>query len=424
MEYLSENLLAPISGWEVWSPRENIAIKRESTSQGEVIYTTKEGDLGKLKTWAELEENQYYEYKVTCVLENIQHPRMSTRFVVDTYTADGGMVQTAYAPHYEEKDGVYTVWGRFQALSGTAKAEVAVMLMMCENGKVTVKSASLRKTDPIPERKVKVATAYVNPYLPDEKTFEKRFAKVLKSCDTAGLLGSDILVLSEGIPSRELPREDPNQFAEPIPGNGPICSAIAEKAAKYGMWILVNTREVDLETGLFYNTTAIYNRKGEFHGKYRKCNITYAEYDAGLTPGRDYPVFDTDFGRIGTVTCFDQFFPESIRSLVLQGAEIVFTTTAGDPYHQITSRALENSVYVVVAGVNHAKASDQPISRIISPQGEILAGTNEDMGVAVATIDLNKPNYAFWFSVGGRYGDKRDINILERRPSTYGKLVE
>ena len=61
MEYLSENLLAPVSGWEVWSPRENIAIKRESTSQGEVIYTTREGDLGKLKTWAELEENEYYE---------------------------------------------------------------------------------------------------------------------------------------------------------------------------------------------------------------------------------------------------------------------------------------------------------------------------------------------------------------------------
>jgi len=424
MEYLSENLLAPLSQWEIRSPRENIAIKKEETAEGVTISTSKFADCGKLLTKASpVEEFCYYEYKVTFTLENIEYPKMSTRFIVDTYTAEGKEIQTEYAPNYEEKDGVYTATGRFMALEGSAWAEVSVMLFVADKGSVTVKEASLRKTDPIPERKVRVATAYINPYIKSEMTLEKRMAKVLQACDNAGMMKADILALSEGIPSRELPREDPNQFGEPIPG-GPICSAIAEKAAKHGMWILVNTRETDPETGLCYNTTAIYNRKGEFHGKYRKCNITYAEYNAGLTPGHEYPVFDTDFGRIGTVTCFDQFFPESIRTLALKGAEIVFVPTAGDGYMQFTSRALENSIYMVAAGVNHSKNSTEPISRIVNPQGEIIAGTNEDMGIALATIDLSKPNYSFWFSVGGRYGDRRNINLLERRPSTYGILTE
>ena len=91
---------------------------------------------------------------------------------------------------------------------------------------------------------------------------------------------------------------------------------------------------------------------------------------------------------------------------------------------QFTSRALENSIYMVAAGVNHLKSSNEPISRIVNPQGEIIAGTNEDMGIALATIDVSKPNYSFWFSVGGRSGDRRNINLLERRPSTYGILTE
>ena len=88
MEYLSENLLAPLSTWEVRSPRENIAIKKEETADGVTISTSKFADCGKLLTKASpVEEFCYYEYKVTFTLENIEyldttHKELFSKFTI------------------------------------------------------------------------------------------------------------------------------------------------------------------------------------------------------------------------------------------------------------------------------------------------------------------------------------------------------
>ena len=422
MEYLSENLLSPLSTWEVWSQRENITPLRESCAEGERLICKRFGDCGKLRTKVDVEEGATYELKAVFTVKDMAHPKMSTRFIFDSYAADGKDVQCDYAGKYEEKEGVYTATGIFAAMKGSSYALVNAMIMSTEKGSMLIKEMSLRKVTPLPERKVTMAAAFIDPYLKRNKeTYGERFEKILAVCDKAGQQKVDILCFPEVIGTFMIPQPTPGCFLEPIPG--PRSNALAEKAKKYGMYILFNMGE--LADGLHYNTTMILDRNGDLLGKYRKCHITYNALNNGSTPSDEgYPVFDTDFGRIGTVTCFDQFFPESIRSLAVQGAEIVFVPTIGDGHTQLQAKALENSIYICCAGVNHAKHSDQPMSRNISRTGEIMAGTTEDMGLAISTVDLNKPNSAFWFSVGAKYGDKNNITKLERRPETYTELTK
>lgn len=109
--------------------------------------------------------------------------------------------------------------------------------------------------------------------------------------------------------------------------------------------------------GTYYNTACLYNRQGERSGCHRKNFAFGAERDF-FSNGQDLQVFDTDFGRIGILICYDIGFPETARQLSLAGAEILFFPSAWRIEDErawelnVASRALENQVYTV--GVNHA----------------------------------------------------------------------
>ena len=57
-----------------------------------------------------------------------------------------------------------------------------------------------------------------------------------------------------------------------------------------------------------YNTAVLIDRAGNLAGKYRKVQLPYEEIEGGLTPGSDYPVFQTDFGTVGLMICYDSEF--------------------------------------------------------------------------------------------------------------------
>src|SRR6185437_9657061 len=98
---------------------------------------------------------------------------------------------------------------------------------------------------------------------------------------------------------------------------------------------------------LIYNDAALLGPTGELIGKYRKAALPRAEIEAGLTPGTDYPVFDTALGRIGLMVCYDGFFPEVARQLSRNGAEIIAFPVAGCNPSLASARACENHVYLV-----------------------------------------------------------------------------
>ena len=118
-------------------------------------------------------------------------------------------------------------------------------------------------------------------------------------------------------------------------------------------------------TGL-YNTTYYIDRNGEIRGRYRKVNLWLPERSY-VNPGSDIAVFDTRFGRVGLIICWDLMFPEMFRAMVKEGVEIVICPSywcledAGngrkhDPDAEIklvnalcVTRAFENEIVLVYA---------------------------------------------------------------------------
>lgn len=126
-------------------------------------------------------------------------------------------------------------------------------------------------------------------------------------------------------------REDPSFFdlAEPIPG--PTTEVLASLAAELGVAIAAPLFE-RRAPGLYHNTVAMMDADGSLLGTYRKQHIPddpafYEKYY--FTPGDlGCRVFQTRFGRIGTLICWDQWFPEASRLTAMAGADVILYPTA------------------------------------------------------------------------------------------------
>jgi N-carbamoylputrescine amidase len=118
-------------------------------------------------------------------------------------------------------------------------------------------------------------------------------------------------------------------LAEPIPG--PSTAAYQKLAKKHGVVIIASLFE-RRASGLYHNTAAIIDADGSFLGVYRKMHIPddplfYEKFY--FTPGDiGFKAWDTKFGRIGVLICWDQWYPEAARLTAMRGAEILFYPTA------------------------------------------------------------------------------------------------
>jgi N-carbamoylputrescine amidase len=199
-----------------------------------------------------------------------------------------------------------------------------------------------------------------------EANLEKAVARLQQAAES----GAQIACLPELFRSPYFcQREDPSCFnlAEPIPG--PSTERLAQVARQTGMAIVASLFE-RRAAGVYHNTAVVFDADGSLLGLYRKMHIPddplyYEKYY--FTPGDlGFRVFATRHGRVGTLVCWDQWYPEAARLTSLQGADILFYPTAigwhpsekaefGERQHQAweliqRSHALANGVYV--AAVN------------------------------------------------------------------------
>jgi len=207
-------------------------------------------------------------------------------------------------------------------------------------------------------------------------------------------------------------RQDPALFdlAETIPG--PTTNHMGALAKELGVVIIASLFE-KRGPGLYHNTAAIIDADGSYLGKYRKMHIPQDpgfEEKFYFTPGDlGYRVWDTRFGKIGVLICWDQWYPEAARLTALAGAQILFYPTAigwlssekaevGKAQHcawETVQRghAVANGCFV--ASVNRTGGQDDTEfwgqSFVANPYGELVAkGSIEHEEVVVVTCDLQE----------------------------------
>jgi len=208
--------------------------------------------------------------------------------------------------------------------------------------------------------------------------------------------------------------EDHQNFdlANPVPG--PTTDYLQGLAKKLKVVIVASMFE-SRARGLYHNTVAVIDANGKFLGKYRKMHIPddpgfYEKFY--FTPGDlGYKVFDTQYGKIGTLICWDQWFPEAARLTTMMGAEIlIYPTAIGWDVSQDSetnkeqfeawqtiqrSHAIANGVHVVA--VNRVGQEGNIKfwggSMIINPFGTILWEADQKEATQVVEIDLTQTNY-------------------------------
>jgi N-carbamoylputrescine amidase len=157
-------------------------------------------------------------------------------------------------------------------------------------------------------------------------------AKAVEGVGRAKAAGAELLCLPELFRTEYIgQREDPALFdlAEPIPG--PSTEALAKSAKASGVVVIASLFE-RRAAGLYHNTAVVIDADGSIRGIYRKMHIPddpsyYEKYY--FAPGDlGFRAFDTRVGRIGTLVCWDQWYPEAARLTALQGADILFYPTA------------------------------------------------------------------------------------------------
>ena len=218
-------------------------------------------------------------------------------------------------------------------------------------------------------------------------------------------------------------REDAALFdlAEPIPG--PTTARIAEVAREKNVTVVVSVFE-KRAVGVYHNTAAVIESDGTLNGIYRKMHIPddplyYEKFY--FTPGDlGYKCFSTRHGSIGTLVCWDQWYPEGARLTALQGANVLFYPTAigwhpsekeqfGKAQHDAwrtiqRSHAIANGVYVAVVNrVGHEtgniKGNETPGaglefwggSFLCDPFGQVIAEAPHDQeAILIGEVDARR----------------------------------
>ena len=218
---------------------------------------------------------------------------------------------------------------------------------------------------------------------------------------------------------------DPTELAEPIPG--PTTEALANLAVELGVVLLPNLYERDGDAA--YDTTAVIDADGVLLGKSRMLHVPdYACFhEKGYyTPGDlGAPVFETRFCRIGVAICYDRHYPEVMRALTLEGAQVGFVPQAGavgewpDGLFEAELRvaSFHNGLFTALCN----RVGEEPRltfageSFVCNPTGEVIAraGSGADE-ILVCDLDLTEVERS----------PARRLFLPDRRPELYKEWVE
>jgi predicted amidohydrolase len=277
--------------------------------------------------------------------------------------------------------GWTTLAARYRAPAKATRAVVELHLQWAPRARVRWSVATFDEADPVPARRVRLATVHHRPTSTTPRGNCEQFAPLLAE---AARQRADLVVLGETVHYVGLGKK-PHEVAEPVPG--PSTDYFCRLAKKHGVYLVVSLYERDGR--VVYNVAVLIGPDGRILGKYRKVCLPHAEIEAGVMPGNDYPVFETRLGKIGMMVCYDGFFPEVARELTRRGAEVIAWPVWGCDPLLARARANENRVFLVSSTYTDA-AAGWMLSAVYGRDGAPLAVARQSGTVAVAEVDLNE----------------------------------
>jgi predicted amidohydrolase len=188
----------------------------------------------------------------------------------------------------------------------------------------------------------------------------------------AKLFGADIVSFPEVYP-HHTGGEKPAEIAESLTSPGPTLQRVTAEARSNRLHLIwpLYTREGDRT----YNSSVLIAPDGHIIGAYHKIHPTIGEIEAGITPGTEARVFDTDNGRVGMAICYDLNFPDVRDGLGAAGAEMIFFSSAYRGGLQLRIWAFELGVYVISAILAE-------LGRIVDQSGAVLAESTYEALIA------------------------------------------
>jgi predicted amidohydrolase len=391
---LSQGLLAAShGGWTEQSPRDEI--RPAFSRKGDALIITHDAREG-LDGWYQqtfaVQGGDFFKFSATRLTTGVENARHSGLVRIVWTDAKGKGVPAAVAGASAEPehpiDGPIDAQGRsiltgvYQVPPKATQATIELHLQHAPKGRVEWSNITFEKSVAPASRKVRLATVQ---YVPTGKSPRQNCEEYAPMIAEAAKQKADLIVLGETVPYVRT-KLSPAECAEPIPG--PTTDYFGGLAKQYSLHIAVSLYE--REGHLVYNTAVLLSSDGKLLGKYRKVCLPHGEVEKGVAPGTDYPVFDTKFGKVGLMICYDGFYPEVARALTANGAEIIAWPVWGCDPLLARARACENRVYVVSSTFTDPK-SDWMISGIIDPAGKVVAQAKESGSIVVSEADLSKP---------------------------------
>ena len=379
--------------WTEQSPRPEL--RPAFSRDGGTLIITHDGREG-LDGWYQhsfvVNGGDFMKFSATRKTTGVENPRHSGLARIVWADAAGKIVPAAVAGASAEPehplDGAIDAQGRailagvYQVPPKATQAIIELHLQHAPKGRVEWTDVVFEKSVAPATRKVRLATVQ---YVPTGKSPRQNCEEYAPMVAEAAKQQADLIVLGETVPYVRT-KLSPAECAEPIPG--PSTDYFGGLAKQNGIHIAFSLYE--REGHLVFNTAVLLSPEGKLLGRYRKVCLPHGEVEKGVAPGADYPVFQTKFGKVGLMICYDGFYPEVARALTANGAEVIAWPVWGCDPLLARARACENRVYVISSTFTDPK-NDWMISAVIDPAGKVVAQAKESGSVAIHEADLSKP---------------------------------
>lgn len=403
----ADDLTAP-QGWSTAAPRDELRPTFSYATHGGrdangsfMIQAQREGLDGWWTTAVSVEGGRHYRFHAARKVEGVALPRQtavarvvwqdehaqpvpSDAPIVPGYLKGWKPVAEPEFPSDKQTDaeGWTDVTDVYLAPSKARRAVIELHLQWAPpGGRIEWSEVSLTPTDPPAGRKVRLAAAH---FRPSGKSAASNREEAAPLVAEAARQKADLIVLGETLTyyGMHVPAV---ATAEPVPG--PTTDYFGALAQRHNLYIVLSVYE--REGHLVYNTAVALGPDGELVGKYRKVSLPRGEVAAGVAPGHEYPVFETRFGKLGMMVCYDGFFPEVARELTIRGADVIAWPVWGCNPALASARACENHVYLVSSTYEDV-SRNWMLTAIYGHDGQPLAQADKWGTIIVAEVDLDQ----------------------------------